>query len=163
MRVRNSMADAQTSIDRWDFANKPQEPRAPRVPSRTAVVDLSTPTHRVMQWSEPREPDPAQVAIDAAYDDYRVACEAHRRAVEVRVAGSRVPRLEKLADRMCGRLIRDVDRLADMRPSTAAGLAAKAAAVMAVAPCVTSCPSPHRRSAPSRSTTSCRRATSPCR
>ena len=130
-RVANKKADAEAVIDRWDFANKPAVPEIPEARSRVVATDLSTATHRIMQFSEPLNDGDAQVEADLRA--YKEARKAHKLAVEDKVAQSRVPYLTKLSDRMWSRLIRAIKLLTDMQPSTLAGLAAKAAVVEALA------------------------------
>ena len=130
-RVANKKADAKAVIDRWDFANKPAVPEIPEGRSRVVATDLSTATHRIMQFSEPLDDGDAQVEADLFA--FREARNAHKRAVADMTAQSRVPYLTKLSNRMWNRLIRAIERLTDMQPSTLAGLAAKASVIEVLA------------------------------
>lgn len=130
-QVARQRGDAQGVIDEWDFANRPDEPEVRRARSRMVTTDLSTATHRIMQFSEPLDDGDAQG--EAELLAFKEARQAHKRAVADKVAQSRVPYLTKLSDRMWSRLIRSVEQLTDMRPSTLAGLAAKATVIEALA------------------------------
>ncbi len=130
--VLRQRIDAESAIDQWNFANSPDEPEMPKARSRMVITDLSTATHRIMQFSDPLDGDDgAQGEADLLA--YKEACKAHKRAVADKMAQSRVPYLTKLADRMWQRLIRSVERLTDMQPTTLAGLAAKASVIEALA------------------------------
>ena len=129
--VANQRADAEAVIDRWSFANRPAVPEAPKVPSRMVATDLSTATHRIMQFSEPLDDGDAQAEADLFA--FKEARNAHKRAVADMTAQSQVPYLTKLSDRMWNRLIRAIERLTDMQPSTLAGLAAKALVIETLA------------------------------
>ncbi len=131
-RALELRADAEEVIDRWDFANKPEVPDLPKARSRMVVTDLSTATHRIMQFSEPLD-DGDQEPGEADLLAYREAREAHKRAVADKMAQSRVPHLSKLFERTQKRLIRSVERLTEMQPTTLAGLAAKASVIEALA------------------------------
>ena len=122
--------DAQAEVDRWDFANKPKAPEAPEPRSRMVVTNLSTATHRIMQFADPLDDGDAEEAELLAFKEAR---QAHKRAVADKVAASGVPSMTRLSDRLWQDLIHAVERLADMKPSTLAGLAAKAAVVEVLA------------------------------
>ncbi len=129
-RVLELRADAEDVIDRWNFANLPDEPVLPKARSRMEVTDLSTATHRIMQFSEPLDND-TQGETDLLA--YKAAREAHKQAVADKLTQSRVPHLSKLFERTQKRLIRSVEQLTDMQPGSPAGLAAKASVIEALA------------------------------
>ena len=116
-RVLELRADAEDVIDRWNFANKPEAPDLPKARSSMVVTDVSTATHRIMQFSEPLD-DGDQGQGEADLLAYREAREAHKRAVADKVAQSRVPHLSKLFERTQKRLIRSVEQLTDMQPGS---------------------------------------------
>ena len=124
--VESQRNDAQAEIDRWDFANKPKAPELPNLYSRAVASDLSTATHHVVQYSVPLDESDAQAAASVAFKEAR---RAHKAAVADKVAQSSVPSMTKLSDSIWQQLIRSVEQLADMKPSTLAGLAAKASVV----------------------------------
>ncbi len=83
-------------IDRWNFANLPDAPVLPKARSRMVVTDVSTATHRIMQFSEPLDND-TQGETDLLA--YKAAREAHKQAVADKLTQSRVPHLSKLFER----------------------------------------------------------------
>lgn len=129
--VESQRNDAQGEIDKWDFANKPETPELPEPRSRMVATDLSTATHRIMQFAEPIEDGDAQV--EDALLAYKEARKAHKQAVSAKLAASSVPSLAKLSDSLWQQVVHTVKRLADMEPSTLAGIAAKAAVIEVLA------------------------------
>ena len=125
--VESQRNDAQGLIDRWDFANRPEAPELPEPRSRMVVTDLSTATHRIMQFADPLDDGDAQ--REAELLAYKEARHAHKQAVADKVAASGVPSMTELSDSIWQDLIHAVEQLADMKPATLAGLAAKASVV----------------------------------
>ena len=119
--VHDQKLDLQAVLERWAFTNRPASPEAP--PLKTEVMDLSTPTHRITQIVRPLTAVDDEKAAEAAY---AVACAAFEAAEAARPEQHNLALLEAVDDSLWEDLLRDLERLTDMRPQTLSGLAAKA-------------------------------------
>ncbi len=111
----------QSEMGRW--------PVYPEQPNRMQMLEYGTPESRITLLVTPVQPDPTHKERVRAYEAATLSRKQMEAALETRFG---LPRLEKRIDRIFRRLIRWAERLTVTEPQTAAGLAAKAAASVAI-------------------------------
>ncbi len=126
----DAAADRRAKIEDRVMVEGPRRPVPPAPPpTRHTVLDQHTATERVVTLTSPLDPDPALIEWERVRE---ASEEEHKRKVADLEARLGLPDLGKRLDRMFCRLERWAIQLTVMGPKTPAGLAAKAAASVAI-------------------------------